>query len=1183
MSVMPKRATKPSQKVIENYETEKDLILGKLDDIWKKNVHCMSLFNANSDNSSELNDVLKRLRNAFDCFQTLSERYLAFLNRSGIKGLSEEKNRIYLIKEQRCNTVLEVIMKIEHRIADLHEVRSHRSVSSKHTSRSSKSSRSAYSHHSTVSDRLIKARADAEVAKLLSKFSVKEAMLKASQTQMQAERDEAAALARLRVYEEAVKGQSGEEPISIAASLASEDPLKRTRDYLASLSSRQAVDNASEEHEFTHKVQEQSQQEAYILSSNKGQITADTNINARSLYSAQSMQLQVGALQQVGITSLDTPHDTKAFSLGQTLLSDMAPSQRQARTTLIEPPPGLNTFAPPYIPATSSVTNTDTRLEHAPQIIKTERSEMSEFAKYMIRRELISSGLTNFDDYPENYRSWKSTFKTTIEDLGITAKEELDLLVKWLGSESSKHVVQIRRVHVHNSTAALSAAWEILEQTYGSSEVIENALFKRIQDFPKISNRENLKFQELSYLLQELQLAKEDPCLPGLSYLDTAHGVNPVVEKLPFNLQDKWTFLGSKYKQEHHVSFPPFSYFCKFIKDIARAKNDPSFIYTDSRVPTSPSSKSQKPDSRYKEKTGPVFVQKTDVIQREKVENPDRQCPLHKKPHALKKCRGFRDKTLKERKELLQKYGICYRCCASTEHFAKECKAVIKCSECESIKHVSALHPEPLSPSSGQQITPAAENGGEDAVLTTTSPMVSSTCTQVCGDRLHSKSCAKICLVNVHPKGHPEKTVRMYAILDDQSNRSLARSEFFELFNINGNTEPYTLGTCAGVTESIGRRANGFIIASLYNTLKLPLPTLIECNQLPNNRDEIPTREAASLHPHLMHIADQIPAVDKNANILLLLGRDILRVHKVRQYCNGPGNAPYAQRLDLGWVIVGKVCISKVHPPDRISTWKTNVLENGRTSFFKPCKDHYYVKEKPKTGFESSLFTQERLMSSTYFDDQLENTIFQVTVDDNKPAPSIEDKEFIKIMDKEFFRDDSNSWVAPLPFRVPRQRLPNNREQALLRFVSLQRSLKKNPEMREHFVNFMKKIFDNLYRKQWKSVQHLADYFWNRWRKEYLSTLQDRRKWQKDQPNLNIGDLVLLKDEQSHRNEWPMGLKNVFPSDDKKVRKVEVKTVKNGTAKTFTRPITEVILLLPNKDNSRSTHGNIKEGMNDKG
>ncbi|XP_018426364.1 PREDICTED: copine-3-like [Nanorana parkeri] len=55
---------------------------------------------------------------------------------------------------------------------------------------------------------------------------------------------------------------------------------------------------------------------------------------------------------------------------------------------------------------------------------------------------------------------------------------------------------------------------------------------------------------------------------------------------------------------------------------------------------------------------------------------------------------------------------------------------------------------------------------------------------------------------------------------------------------------------------------------------------------------------------------------------------------------------------------------------------------------------------------------------------------------------------------------------------------------------------------------------------------------------EYFSTLQGRRKWQRLNPNIQVGDLVLLKDQQAERVEWPMGLivKSV-PSDDGKVFK----------------------------------------------
>lgn len=65
---------------------------------------------------------------------------------------------------------------------------------------------------------------------------------------------------------------------------------------------------------------------------------------------------------------------------------------------------------------------------------------------------------------------------------------------------------------------------------------------------------------------------------------------------------------------------------------------------------------------------------------------------------------------------------------------------------------------------------------------------------------------------------------------DDQSNMSLARSEFFDMFNIQGPAAPYTLTTCAGVAETAGRRAHGYIVESADGKMSWPLPTLIECN-----------------------------------------------------------------------------------------------------------------------------------------------------------------------------------------------------------------------------------------------------------------------------------------------------------------------------------------------------------------
>ncbi len=84
--------------------------------------------------------------------------------------------------------------------------------------------------------------------------------------------------------------------------------------------------------------------------------------------------------------------------------------------------------------------------------------------------------------------------------------------------------------------------------------------------------------------------------------------------------------------------------------------------------------------------------------------------------------------------------------------------------------------------------------------------------------------------------------------------------------------------------------------------------------------------------------------------------------------------------------------------------------------------------------------------------------VFKRTKDDETLALSVEDLTFLRIMKEGFYKDERNSWVAPLPFKPQRRRLPNNKTQALDRFRSLQRSFSKKPIMKEHFFAFMEKI-----------------------------------------------------------------------------------------------------------------------------
>ncbi|KAK0147466.1 hypothetical protein N1851_013070 [Merluccius polli] len=389
----------------------------------------------------------------------------------------------------------------------------------------------------------------------------------------------------------------------------------------------------------------------------------------------------------------------------------------QAQTSFSPNTPAPNTLPSPYIKKTQPLTTREapelspihrhdgspTTPTHTKASAIAPAANMIDFAKYLARRELVTTGFTKFDDQPESFRAWQSSFLNATQDLDLTASEELDLLVKWLGKESSEHIKRMRAVHVTNPEAALQMSWTRLRECYATPEVIESALFKRLDNFPRLTSRENIKLRELSDLLMELLSAKDDGYLPGLSYLDTPRGINPIVEKLPINLQEKWLSTGSRYKEHCAVSYPPFSFFADFVNGEAKARNDPSFVVMNNSCTPF---RNDRPIAKHDGVRTTIAVHKIDLsaaagpssMYRTEMENkhsgdPAKYCPLHNKAHPLEKCRAFKMKPLTERKGLLRDHRRCFRCCSAT-HMAKDCSVKLKCFECESDRHCTAMHPD---------------------------------------------------------------------------------------------------------------------------------------------------------------------------------------------------------------------------------------------------------------------------------------------------------------------------------------------------------------------------------------------------------------------------------------------------------------------------------------------------------
>ncbi len=92
--------------------------------------------------------------------------------------------------------------------------------------------------------------------------------------------------------------------------------------------------------------------------------------------------------------------------------------------------------------------------------------------------------------------------------------------------------------------------------------------------------------------------------------------------------------------------------------------------------------------------------------------------------------------------------------------------------------------------------------------------------------------------------------------------------------------------------------------------------------------------------------------------------------------------------------------------------------------------------------------------------------------------------------------------------------------------------------------------------RRWNLVQALNTQFWKRWRADYLLKMQKRTKWKRPSDNLEIGDIVVIKDDNYFQRSWPLAkVVPVYPGSDGRVRAVDVFT--NG--KTYSRPVAKLV------------------------
>jgi len=91
-----------------------------------------------------------------------------------------------------------------------------------------------------------------------------------------------------------------------------------------------------------------------------------------------------------------------------------------------------------------------------------------------------------------------------------------------------------------------------------------------------------------------------------------------------------------------------------------------------------------------------------------------------------------------------------------------------------------------------------------------------------------------------------------------------------------------------------------------------------------------------------------------------------------------------------------------------------------------------------------------------------------------------------------------------------------------------------------------------------KLLQQSFQFFWRRWSRKYLNTLQVRSRLTKSETNLEIGSMVIIKTNDASPLSWPLGrIIELYPGTDNVVRVAKAMTEQGE----FTRQVVKYQLL----------------------
>ena len=296
--------------------------------------------------------------------------------------------------------------------------------------------------------------------------------------------------------------------------------------------------------------------------------------------------------------------------------------------------------------------------------------------------------------------------------------------------------------------------------------------------------------------------------------------------------------------------------------------------------------------------------------------------------------------------------------------------------------------------------------------------------------------------------------VKTYAFYDNGSAGCFITERLKERLEAKSTDVKLQLGTMHGNTLVESALVKDLVVADVNGESPVELPRVYTRKEIPADHEQIPSPRLVNRIEHLKEIASEIPPLDPELEIGLLVGSNCPNALLPLRVVPNKGNGPIAVRLKHGWTVSGPLHLT------------TEPLTNTVTANRITVRQVENIKE---------IITPKSLMNMFELD-------FSEHAHNNLPEAlgySQEDKEFL-ITVENGIRLTSGHYEIPLPFRHSDVNLPNNREQAVKRALWQKKKMLQNEKYRNDYAALFNDMFDKGYAEEipQESYRPVTDKAW---------------------------------------------------------------------------------------------------------